>query len=290
MKLGANSVLFGGYDMETAFKYIAMAGYDGIELSAIQGMSEHLVLDRWRELVPEIKQLKKTYGLELLAMEQPSQDPTIMEAAFQAAAELGIPVVNCGPGGKMGDEGSFQRGVESLGKLADLAERYGVTLCVKAHVGACIHDTPSTQRAMAAISSPAFGIDMDPSHIHRAGENPVTAVAAVISRVKHIHIRDCKGRQQGPGRPEDQANGRGDIDLVGYLRVLHEHGYEGPVNLEVIGARECSLEQCCVIAAEARGHMQACLQACERRISLPVPNLDKPEERRFTQTFGADSR
>ena len=75
MKLGANSVLFGGYDMETAFKYLAMAGYDGIELSAIDGMSEHLVLDRWRELAPEIKRLSQAYGLELLAMEQPSQRP-----------------------------------------------------------------------------------------------------------------------------------------------------------------------------------------------------------------------
>ena len=46
MKLGANSVLFGGHNMETAFKYIAMAGYDGIEMSAIDGMSEHLVLSR----------------------------------------------------------------------------------------------------------------------------------------------------------------------------------------------------------------------------------------------------
>ena len=44
MKLGANSVLFGGYDMETAFKYIAMAGYDGIELAAIDGMSPPLPL------------------------------------------------------------------------------------------------------------------------------------------------------------------------------------------------------------------------------------------------------
>jgi sugar phosphate isomerase/epimerase len=42
MKLGANSVLFGGYDMATAFRCIRMAGYDGIELSAIDGMSEHL--------------------------------------------------------------------------------------------------------------------------------------------------------------------------------------------------------------------------------------------------------
>lgn len=265
MKLGANSVLFGGYDMETAFKYLAMAGYDGIEISAIEGMSQHLVLDRWREIVPEIKRLSKEYGLELLAMEQPSQDTAKMEAAFQAAAELGIPIVNCGPGGKTGDEESFQRSIDSLGKLAEMAGRYGVTLCVKAHVGASIYNTPTTLRAMEAIPSPYFGIDMDPSHIHRAGENPVEAIAAVISRVRHVHIRDCKGRQAGPGKPEEQANGRGDIDLVGYIRVLYEKGYTGPLDLEIIGAKDYPLEHCCIIAAESRGHMQACLQACGAR-------------------------
>lgn len=265
MKLGANSVLFGGHDMETAFKHLAMAGYDGIEVSAIDGMSRHLVLSQWRELAPEVKRLSREYGLELLAMEQPSQDPLKMEAAFQAAAEIGIPIINCGPGGKTGDEESLQQTIDALGNLADQAERYGVTLCVKAHVGKSIFDTPTTLRAMAAITSPAFGIDMDPSHIHRAGENPVEAIAAVVSRVKHVHIRDCKGRQQGPGKPENQANGRGDIDLVGYLRVLHENGYTGPVNLEIIGAKDYTVEQCCIIAAEARGHMQACLQACGAR-------------------------
>lgn len=265
MKLGANSVLFGGYDMETAFRYLAMAGYDGIELSAIDGMSEHLVLDRWRELVPQIKALSQTYGLELLAIEQPSQDVARMEQAMQAAAELGVPVINCGPGGKTGDDASLQQSIDSLGNLAKMAERYGVTLCVKAHVGASIYNTPTTLQVMSAISSPAFGIDMDPSHIHRAGENPVEALQAVISRVQHIHIRDCKGRQQNPGKPEEQTNGRGDIDLLGYIRVLHEHSYTGPVDLEIIGAKQYPLEQCCIIAAEARGHMQACLQACGAR-------------------------
>lgn len=265
MKLGANSVLFGGYDLETAFAHLALAGYDGIELSAIDGMSEHLVLERWRELVPEIKRLSQQYNLELLAIEQPSQDPARMELAFQAAVELGIPIINCGPGGKTGDEASFQQSVDSIGRLAQMAERYGVTLCVKAHVGAAIYNTPTTLRLMEAISSPAFGIDMDPSHIHRAGENPVEALKAVIGRVKHVHIRDCKGRQQGPGKPEMQVNGRGDIDLVGYVRVLHEHGYAGPLDLEIIGAKEYSLIQCAMIAAESRGHMQACLQACGAR-------------------------
>jgi len=265
MKLGANSVLFGGYDMEAAFKYLAMAGYDGIEISGIDGMSEHLVLDRWQECAPEIRRLSREYGLELLAMEQPSQDPGRMATAFQAAVEIGIPIVNCGPGGASGDEESLRQAIDSLGKLSDMAGQYGVTLCVKAHVGACIDNTPTTLRAMAAISSPWFGIDMDPSHIHRAGENPVEALTAVISRVKHVHIRDCKGREQGPGKPEMQANGRGDIDLVGYIRVLHENGYNGSLDLEVIGAKEYSVEQCCVIAAESRGHMQACLQGCGAR-------------------------
>lgn len=265
MKLGANSVLFGGYDMKTAFQQIALAGYDGIELSAIDGMSAHLVLDRWQEVAPEIKQLATEYGLALLAMEQPSQDPAKMELAFQAAVEIGIPIINCGPGGKTGDEESLQQSIDSLGKLADRAESYGVTLCVKAHVGASIWDTPTTLRLMESISSPAFGIDMDPSHIYRAGENPVEAIASVVSRVKHVHIRDCKGRQQGPGKPELQANGRGDIDLVGYIRVLHQSGYTGPVDLEIIGAKEYSLVHCSSIAAESRGHMQACLQACGAR-------------------------
>lgn len=265
MQLGANTVLFGGHNLETAFRCLAMAGYDGLELSAIEGMSEHLVLSRWRELVPDIRRLSADFGLALLAIEQPKQDATVMEQAFQAAAELGVPIVNCGPGGKTGDEESFQQSVDSLGRLAERAGHYGVTLCVKAHVGNAVHNTPTTLRLMEAIRLASFGIDMDPSHIWRAGEDPVEAIAAVISRVRHVHIRDCKGRQQGPGKPELQANGRGDIDLVGYVRVLHEHGYRGPVNLEVIGAKEYSVEQCCVIAAESRGHMQASLQACGAR-------------------------
>jgi hypothetical protein len=63
MKLGANSVLFGGFDMETAFKYLAMSGYDGIEVSAISGMSDHLVLDNWQAIAPEIKLLASDYNL-----------------------------------------------------------------------------------------------------------------------------------------------------------------------------------------------------------------------------------
>lgn len=265
MKLGINSVLFGGHDMEAAFKYAAVCGYDGIELSAIDGMSEHLVLDRWKEVAPRAKELSKTYGLPILAMEQPSQDPAKMELAFQAAAEIGIPIINVGPGGKADDESTFQSVVDSLGRLAERAKSFGVIVCFKAHVGQYVYNTPTTLRVLAAVDHPHLGLDMDPSHIWRAGEDPVEAIGAVVQRIRHVHIRDCKGRQQNPGKPEMQVNGRGDINLIGYIRVLHENGYTGPVNLEIIGAREYALPTCVAIAAEARGHMQACLQACGAR-------------------------
>src|SRR6266545_1516476 len=129
MKLGVNSVLFGGHDLETAFKYTRICGYDGIEISAIDGMSEHLVLERWKEIVPRVKELSKQYELPVMAMEQPSQDPAKMEQAFAAAEAIGIPIVNCGPGGKSGDEATFDAVVNSLGKLADRAQAFGVTLC-----------------------------------------------------------------------------------------------------------------------------------------------------------------
>lgn len=265
MKLGANSVLFGGHDLETAFQYIAMCGYDGIELSAIDGMSEHLVLNRWQELAPQIKALSRQHNLPILAMEQPSQDPAQMEKAFAAAAEIGIPIINCGPGGKANDESTFQGVVDSLGRLADLAGTFGVTLCFKAHVGQYVDNTPTTLKVLAALDLPSLGLDMDPSHIWRAGEDPVEAISAVAKRIRHVHIRDCKGRQQNPGTPQMQANGRGDINLLGYIRVLHENGYTGPVDLEIIGAKAYDLPHCVAIAAEARGHMQACLQACKAR-------------------------
>jgi sugar phosphate isomerase/epimerase len=149
--------------------------------------------------------------------------------------------------------------------MAVKAAAYGVTLCVKAHVNSCVYNTPTTLRAMAKIPSPAFGIDMDPSHIFRANENPERALPQVLTRVRHIHIRDCRGRGPSPGEPKDQACGRGEIDLMGYFRAMVDGGYHGPVCLEVIGAAKYELSQKAIVAAESYGYMNACLKALKAR-------------------------
>ena len=265
IKLGVNTVLFGGHSLAVAMQHIAWAGYDGVELSAIKGMCEHLELDRWREQAGEIKALAAEHRLALLSMEVASLDEDRLAKAFEAGAGIGVPIINIGPGGKSGVEEDFQRQTDLIAKLADKAGNYGVTLCCKAHVGGAIYNTPTTLRAMAKITSPAFGIDMDPSHIHRAGELAEQALPAVLKRVKHIHIRDCRGRGPSPGAPKDQACGRGEIALMGYFRAMVDGGYDGPVCLEVIGAGEYDLARKAIIAAESYGYMNACLRGLNAR-------------------------
>ena len=259
IKLGINTVLYKAFDVKTALKAIKLAGYDGAEISAIQGMCEHLVLDAWETEAPLVKAAAREAQVELLSMEVASLDEQRLTKAFQAAQYLGIPVVNVGPGGKSGDEESFDASIETLKARSALAAKYGVKLCCKAHVGSAIYSTPTTLKAMELIKDESFGIDMDPSHIHRAGEKPEDALASVVSRMGHVHIRDCKGPGPAPGAPQDQACGRGEINLYGYFKALVDAGYDGPVCLEVIGPEQ-TMQKAQSIAAESYGYMNAILK------------------------------
>ena len=261
MQLGVNTVLFGKYDFRTAMEWIKHAGYAAAEISAIKGMCEHLRLDSWKQDAADIKSVARDLDLPISAMEEAALEEDRLMRAYEAAAEIGIPVINVGPGGSKDNPADLDASINLLERMAEKAEPFGVTLCVKAHVGAAIWNTPTTLRAISQIHSPAFGIDMDPSHIHRAGEVPEEALKQVLSRVRHVHIRDCAGTGPNPGSPEMQACGRGNIDLLGYVRVLVEAGYTGPVNLEIIGAGEYELERSAVIAAESYGFLNAAMKA-----------------------------
>jgi len=264
VKLGVNSVLFKAFSFAEAARVIALAGYDGVEISAIKGMCEHLDLDNWQSQKGELCAIMEANGLEFLSTEVASLDRNRLEKAFEACAGIGIPIINVGPGGKMDEPGSLEESIEILADRAELAAGYGVTLCVKAHVGNAIYNTATTLKAMEAIPNPNFGIDMDPSHVFRAGENPADALPPVMARVKHIHIRDCKGPGPSPGDPPLQACGRGDIDLWGYFRAMVEADYGGPVCLEIIGPDQ-TMAGAAVIAAESYGYMNAILKSLGAR-------------------------
>ena len=135
MKLGANSLLFGAWDMETAFKYLKMAGYDGIEMSAIDVDEPALGLEPLAGMCAgELCGCRKNTTWNCWRWSNPRAIPDLMERAMQAAVETGIPIINVGPGGKSDDESTYPQVLDELGALVQRAEHYGVMLCVK---GAC---------------------------------------------------------------------------------------------------------------------------------------------------------
>jgi sugar phosphate isomerase/epimerase len=263
LPLSCNTVLFGMTSLEDALQHLAWAGYDGAELSAVAAMADHVKVDGGKEWAQRVRGLAADLGLTLCSIEVTPNEPARVEAVVRTAAELEIPVVAIGSGGKTGDEESFRQSVALGRQLAEIAGRYGVKLAMKPHVGAAVYNTETALRALKEIDSPHLGLNFDPSHLHRAGED-VAEAARVFGRanaIAHSHFRDCPWSDgQRPGAPEQQVPGRGEVDIPGVVRALLEVGYAGPLSLECIGAKQYPLSRAAMIAAENRGYMNRVMQ------------------------------
>jgi len=264
VKLGCNTVLFNKLGLSEALQHLSWAGYDGAELAFLGGMAKHVELRTDQPYFDEVKSVAQRHKLELFAIEAGGTRDELAKL-FEVASGLAIPVVAIGSGGKSGDQKLTEQAFSYIRELAELAESWGVTLAVKPHVGAAVYNTATALRLLEAVDSPSVGINFDPSHLYRAGDDVVAAALKLGKGIVHSHFRDCPHLAEGPGLPEQQIPGRGKIDIMATLRALHEVGYEGALDLEVIGAFEYPLSRQMGIAAEARGYLNRCLQELRLR-------------------------
>ena len=273
MKLGCNTVLFNQLDLYGALQHISWAGYDGAELAFLGNMAQHVQLNVDESYIDEVKATARKHNLELFAIEasfgagvaRPDTAPEeekikVAVRLFEVANKLGIPVIAIGSGGKAGDREATEKVFDFLRKVSEEAESWDITLAVKPHVGASLWNTETVLQLLSKVDSPALGINFDPSHLYRAGDDLVKAALKIGDRIVHSHFRDCPHRQRHPGLPEQQIPGRGEIDIPATLRALKEVGYDGVLDLEVIGAFTYPLSRQMGIAAEARGYLNRCLQ------------------------------
>jgi len=258
MRLGMNTVVFGTADLETALQHVAWAGYQYVELAAIAGMTAHVDIG---DDPAKIKDALATNNLTVTAMEAATNDRERLQGLFELAAQVGIPIVNIGSGGKTGDEDSTKAAIALMREFARMAGDAGVQLAVKPHVGQAIYNADTGLRLMEEVTEPAIGLNFDPSHLARADEDPAQVAPRWGEKIITSHFRDCPTRVPGPpGSPEQQIPGRGVLDLPAILRALKSTGYSGPVNLEVIGAKDYPVSRAMGIAAESRGYLHRCWQ------------------------------
>jgi sugar phosphate isomerase/epimerase len=260
VRLGCNTVLFASSDLATALTHIAWAGYRYVELAAIGGMAEHIAPSMAAGERQAVRDQLRDLALTATAIEAATTDRARLEAIFGLANDLDITIVNIGSGGTSGDEASTVQAISHLADLAALAGLYGLRLAVKPHVGQAIYNAETALRLVREVRDPALGLNFDPSHLFRAGEEPQAVAHRWGKLIVTSHFRDCLSREQRVGSPETQIPGRGSVDIPATLRALQEEGYAGPLNLEVIGASGYELSRAMGVAAEARGYLHRCLQ------------------------------
>ena len=260
MQLGCNTVLFAGADLAGALTCIAWAGYAYVELAAVAGMAEHISPSMSASERRSVQRLLADHGLTATAIEAATTDRERLESIFDLAGDLGVGIVNIGSGGVSGDEESTVRAIAHIGDLAALAGRHGLRLAVKPHVGQAIFNADTALRLVTEVRDPALGLNFDPSHLYRAGEEPSEVARRWGKHIVTSHFRDCLSREQRVGPPETQIPGRGSVDIPATLHALKDSGFAGPLNLEVIGAGSYDVARAMGLAAEGRGYLHRCLQ------------------------------
>jgi len=259
LKLGCNTVLFNQLDLYGALQHVSWAGYDGVELAFLGNMAQHIQANTDESYLDEVRSAARKHGLGLYAIEA-SGTKEEMAKIFEVASKLGIPIIAIGSGGKSGDAEQTEKAFKYIRELAEIAKTWGTTLAVKPHVGASIYNTETALQFLRSMDSPSVGINFDPSHLHRAGDDAAWAALKLGDRIVHCHFRDCPHRAQSPGLPEQQIPGRGEIDIMAVLHALKEVGYNRVLDLEVIGAFTYPLSKQMGIASESRGYLYRCLQ------------------------------
>lgn len=258
MRPGCNTVLFSSQPLAGALARAAWSGFDEVELASIPGMAEHIAPGR--DEPAALRDAFAQAGVRAVAIEAATNllDPNNLPrfiAVLQLASQIGVGVVNTGGGGRSDDPESEQAVQAVIKQLAPQAHDLGVKLGIKAHVNQAIYNTASALRALEAVDLPGWGINYDASHLYRVGDDVVYAAQKLGPHIASVHIRDTLEQVIPIGPPPTQIPGRGRIPLKDVVSTLQQVGYQGPINLEVIGAGSLQDWQSVAIAAESRGYL-----------------------------------
>ncbi len=150
--------------------------------------------------------------------------------ALKSAQELGAAgmPINCAGGLKTEDpEAVFQRAVDTLKKLAPIAQELGVVIAVETMPSAdsvIINTLPQLQKLLAAVDHPFVKATLDVCAVRCAGETLEQWFQALGEKIVHIHFTD--------GRPGGRLVwGQGLHPLDTYLETLEKYGYKGCLGL-----------------------------------------------------------
>lgn len=242
MDIGCSTILYGGHPLAAALNGIRSAGYRAIELCAIKGMAPHVDVS---DDASAVRRQVEDAGLAIESIGASGRltDQAEFRRLIELAGHLGAPAITTGTGGVSNDPDSFEQVVQSFRELAVVATGHGVAISIKPHVNQAVYNTPTAKRFIEALDSPAIGLNLDASHLVRAGEDPVQAFSDLAADVATARIRDATRGVDGPGPVERQIPGHGDLDMPALARAIAALPRPRFAVLEIVGTKDMPLDE-----------------------------------------------
>jgi sugar phosphate isomerase/epimerase len=220
------------YSFEESLAGIAEAGYRGVELSAVPGWTEHVVVDEPKD---GVRSLLDHYGLEAVSLSGHS-DLTTKDGlahgikAVNWAAGFGIPIVNTAIGGHWSEDEDESAFMGNIDALADAAAAAGVVVALEIH-GDIMASGAKTLPLMERIGREEIRVNYDTANCEfYGGVAAVDDIAAIAPYLAHCHLKDKVGGARVWNFP---APGEGHVDFGAVLKAAADAGFTGPYSVEV---------------------------------------------------------
>ena len=218
---------FPNWPLEKAFALTAQLGYTGVELfepAKINAKEARDLSKKYKLPILTIMEDLRLTGDEAVQLQQ-------LEASLKLATQIGNPLIETVVGAKPEDWPAIRpQFLARLKPWAALAEKYGVTIAIKAHIGSALHLPEDAAALCQEIGSPRIKINYDYSHFQLQGLSLETTLNSALPHIAMIHIKDWTGT---PEKFRFALPGEGSIDYTKYAALLRKLNYRGPIVVEV---------------------------------------------------------
>jgi sugar phosphate isomerase/epimerase len=124
---------------------------------------------------------------------------------------------------------------ERLRRAGDAAKKHGVTIVLETHRDLGTNGDVHLE-TMKAINHPNVRVNFDTGNItfYNKGTDAVAELKKIIDYVATVELKDHNGQYETWNFP---ALGKGVVDFPAILKLLEEHGFQGPITMEVEGVQ-----------------------------------------------------
>ncbi|MCK3685619.1 sugar phosphate isomerase/epimerase family protein [Maribellus sp. YY47] len=151
------------------------------------------------------------------------------EQLFQFADAMGIEIITCEPEYK------------HLKYVDELANKYKIDVAIHNHPKPSNYWNPDLfLKAVDGLSN-RIGACADVGHWARMGLDPVECLKKIDGRVKSLHFKDIKAKEEGEAEQHDVIWGTGILDIKGMLNELKAQNFKGLFSIEYEYAWENSV-------------------------------------------------